>query len=128
MTKLILLFVTLLTGITFLMFPNSPTAESYFPFSDMQLYLKTHVYYIFEKLIMIVLAYIIASESKEYKQAVWVFFGLMVCDLIDYLLTYSSIWFNLGPIPVSMNTTKVFIFGLTIFYEWLTSIGTRYFG
>lgn len=116
------------TGIVVMKIPQTTEPVSFFPFSDVQLYLGTHIYFILEKVTAIILSYIIASESKEYKEAVWVFFGLMVCDLIDYMLTYSSIWFTIGSIPVSMNTTKVIIFGLTIFYQWLTSIGHRYFG
>lgn len=102
----------------FLVLPVDTTPIDYFLFSDMKLPFATHVYFIGEKLTMIVLAYIIAVEAKEYRGAIWCFFVLVVVDLCDYLICYSQVWFHLSGIPVSMNTLKVSIFGLAILNEW----------
>ena len=118
MSKLLLIFLTLIFGLLFLLIPQT---ESYdlFLFSDIKLTVQTHIYFICEKLTMIVLAWIIASESTQYRTELKAFFWLMVADLLDYCLSYGSIWFNVGVVPVSMNTAKVFIFAIVIFNAWL---------
>lgn len=118
MDKLLLLFAVFLLGVVFLVLPADTTPIDYFLFSDMKLPFATHVYFIGEKLTMIVLAYIIAVEAKEYRGAIWCFFVLVVVDLCDYLLSYGAVWFHLSGFPVSMNTLKVSIFGLAILNEW----------
>jgi len=124
MIKLILLYITLLTGIVFLIIPETTEAKDYFLFSDMKLYFGTYVYFIFEKLILIVLAYVIAADETVYRKEVQVFFYLMLADLFDFVLTYNSIWFHIG-IPVSMNILKAIIFGIVITKAW---IGNQYYG
>lgn len=128
MTKLILLYTTILTGIVFLMLPDTVKPVNYFPFYGVEMYLKTYIYFIFEKLIVIVLAYIIAAEEHQFKQETKIFFWLMVADLIDYLLTYSWVWFRVGTFPVSMNIVKTLVFGFVILRAWIKSTGTQYFG
>lgn len=124
MSKLLFLFLTFVLGLVFVIIPQTESRE-WFLTSDMKLTLATHVYFVCEKLVLIVLAYIIASEERNYRGAVQVFFWLLVADLVDYFLTYGSIWFKLVDFPVSMNTTKVFIFGLVIAKEWIKSFSAR---
>src|SRR5688572_16652205 len=112
MQKLILLYVIILMGIVFLKIPfdpiplkeivvdgvtyvqkDNPNLKAFFWLSDIKLYPKTYIYFIFEKLIVIFLAYFVVSEEKIYRFEVKVFFWLMVADLFDYLLSYGSIWF-----------------------------------
>jgi hypothetical protein len=128
MGKLILLYTTILTGVVFLLVPDTIKPINYFPFYGVEMYLKTYIYFIFEKLIVIALAYIIASEEHKYKQETQIFFWLMVADLVDYLLTYSWVWFRIGSFPVSMNIIKTLIFGFVILRAWNKSIGSQYFG
>ncbi len=125
MSKLILLYLTFVLGLYYLVIPNTVEPRDYFLFSDMQLYLSTHIYFIIEKFILIVLAYILANEATEYKQALWVFFWLLVVDLVDYTLAYGSVWFSIGQFPVSMNMVKVFVFGSVILKEWSQKLLTK---
>lgn len=118
MDKLLLLLCVFLVGVVFLVLPADTTPIDYFLFADVKLPFATHVYFICEKLVVIVLAYIIAVEAVEYREAIWCFFVLVVVDLCDYLLSYSSVWFHLSGFPVSINTLKVTIFGLAILNEW----------
>lgn len=122
MDKLLLLFAVFLLGVVFLVLDLDTIPIDYFLFSDIKLPLATHVYFISEKLIVLILSYIIANEAIEYKGALWIFFGLVVVDLFDYCLTYSCVWYTVHissfVIPVSMNTLKVTIFGLAILNEW----------
>lgn len=127
MSKLLLLFLTFVFGLVFVIIPQTEPRD-WFLFSEMKLTLATHMYFICEKLVLIVLAYIIAAEERNYRRAVQIFFWLLVVDLVDYFLTYGSIWFKLGGFPVSMNTVKVIIFGIVISKEWYKSIGNQYFG
>lgn len=116
MSKLLLLYLTLVVGLVFLLMPNG-TPVDYFPFYDIELYPKTYVYFIFEKSILIILAGIIYNEATEYRQALWVFLWLLVADLIDFGLTYNTAWYHFGAVPMSMNVLKSVIFGIVILRE-----------
>lgn len=122
MSKLFLLYSIFLAGFYFLIVPLTLEPKDYFLFSDVQIYLQTHVYFIIEKFILVVLAYVVASEATEYRGALWVFFWLLVADSVDYIFSYGAVWFTIGAFPVSMNTLKVVIFGGVILKEiWMKS-------
>lgn len=123
MIKLLLLYSTFLIGLLFLVLPDTVYAKDYFLFSDMKLYFGTYVYFICERLILVVLAYVVASEATKYREAIWIFFFLLCADVIDFLLTYNGVWFYVRSFPVSMNTTKSIVFGLVIIRElWNRSL------
>jgi hypothetical protein len=130
--KLCWLGLALMLGFVHNGFSTAPILPDPFPYLDfpegVTIAYQTYAHMICDFLVMVIITGVLASTSKEFKVYLWIFCGMVVADLIDYLLCYNAIWFYLGDIPISMNTTKVFIFGLTIFYEWLTSIGHRYFG
>lgn len=117
MSKLLLLYLTFVLGLLFLLIPMKQEMMDFFPFSDFQIYPVNHIYYICEKMVVIILAGIIATEATEYRKPVLIFFILCVADLADYLLSYSSVWFRIGEFPISMNILKSTIFGLTIIRE-----------
>jgi len=119
MNKILLLFLTFIFGLLFLLLPPAIESRDWFLFSDVKLTYQTHIYFICEKLVVIMLAWIIAAEETKYKGSCKVFFWLIVADLLDYLLTYSSVWFLVGVFPVSMNVTKAFIFGFIVVREWI---------
>lgn len=120
MSKLILLWLTLALGILFLALPYSEQTKDYFPlFSSQQLTLQMHVWFILNKLVFVVFAYIIVNEATKYRLALWVFFGCQVLKLADYLLTYNEIWGTIGNIPVSSTSVGMMAFSLSIVYEWL---------
>lgn len=121
MSKLLLLYLTFVVSMVFLL-PIETNTYDWFPFADMKLTIQTYLYFIFERVGLIILAYIIASESKEYRGAIWCFFILIVVDLVDYLMTYNSVWFHLSGFPVSMNVVKCVGFGLVILYEWIRTL------
>jgi hypothetical protein len=130
--KLLWLFLALILGFVHNRFSTEAMIPDPFPYLDfpdgITIAYQTYVNMICDFLVMVIVTGVLASSFKELKIPLWIFCGLAIADLIDYLLFYNAIWFYWYDFPVSMNTTKVFIFGLTIFYEWLTSIGTRYFG
>ena len=123
MSKLVLLYLTFVVGLIFLLIPQATHTEDYFPFYDIQMYRSTYIYFIIEKGILILLASIIANEATEYKNALWIFVGLLFADLIDYFLTYNTIWFRIQNFPISMNTVKATVFGGVILKElWKRSL------
>lgn len=122
MSKLLLLYLTLIVGLFFLIAPEPIHTYDFFPFSDMKLYPATYVYFICERLTLVILSGIIWNEATEYKPELKVFFYLMCADVVDFLATYNGIWFNLGSIPVSMNTVSATIFGLTILNVWIRTL------
>lgn len=83
---------------------------------------QTYVHMVIEFVITIIITGVLASVVDKFKLSVWTFFALSCADLVDYLLCYNSVWGHIGDIDISMNTTKVFIFSLVIFYEWLRKL------
>lgn len=128
MIKLILLYTTFVFGLLFMVIPRTDNPIDLFLFSDMKLYPSTYVYFICERVTLIILAYILTAEERQYKQQVKVFFFLMCADLVDFMLSYNSPWTHIGVVPVSMNTISALVFGLVILHAWKKSIGSQYFG
>lgn len=118
MSKLILLYLTFVVSLLFLLVPNNDITVGYL-FSDMRVSLEYYIYSIFEKFVMIILAYVIWKESDNYLPELAMFFWLMVIDLVDLILSYNSVWFRIGEFPISMNIVKCIIFGLTILNAWI---------
>lgn len=122
MAKLLLLYCVFLLSIVFVVLPDFTTERyDFFLFSDQKLTAQTYIYFLCEHLVMIILSYIIFAESKKHRGALWVFFMLMICDLVDYILGYNEVWVKLSAFPVSFNTVSVLIFGLVIINEWINS-------
>lgn len=117
MTKLLLLYSTFLLGFVFMFIPDKIEPYDYFLFSDMKLYFGTYIYFICEKIVLIVLSYVVVNEATEYRGVIWIFFWLVCADLVDFLLCYGGVWFSLGSVPVSMNVVKVFVFGGVVINE-----------
>ena len=112
MIGLLILWATLAFSTLFLLF-STDGQYSYFPFSDMVLNPQNYVYFLFEHINQILVP-IGVYLGRKYVFALLVFVGLHFIDTVDYLVTYSTPWFT---IPLTMNTIKVGIFGLTILYE-----------
>lgn len=117
MSKLLLLYATLLVGLIFLIIPDWYTPIDLFIFSDMKLSGANFIYLVGERSVLVILAYILWTQEREYVDALSVFFWLMVADLIDFILSYNEIWFSIGSFPISMNIMKAFIFGGIIINE-----------
>ncbi len=129
MSKLILLYLTIILGMVFVILPNwdgtfmKPDPFYFYDFGDGNgIAYQTYVYMIAEYFISLIFVGIIANEATKFKGAIWIFFGLIVVDLFDFLLCYNSIWFHLSGLPVSMNIVKGLVFGLVIFKEWLKEL------
>lgn len=104
-------------SMVFLILPDGLSPRDYFIFSEMKLYPATYIYFLLEKITVIILAYIIANESTEYRTAIWVFFWLLCADAVDFALSYNTVWVNLDGFPVSMNILKVVVFIVAILRE-----------
>jgi len=118
MGKLLLLWLTLAVTVFYLVLPRTSVTHDYFVFSDQLLTLPMHVWFICEKLCVVIFAYVIWKESKDYGAALKVFFWLAVFRLIDYLLCYNDVWVEVWDgVPVTSNILSVLIFGLSIVYE-----------
>lgn len=108
------MYCVILLGLAFMALPDNTEAIDFFLFNDVRLTFQTYVYFIFEHLGIIILSYIIAVDTRQYKKEVYIFFWLQVLGFLDYLLTYNSTWFHIGMIPISMNVITVAIFGMAI--------------
>lgn len=114
MYRLILLYVVILMGLVFMALPDNTVAKDFFPLYDIKLTFQTYVYFLFEHFGMIILSYILAVEVRKYRREVYFFFWLQVVDMIDYVMTYNTTWFEVGDIQVSMNLISVLVFGIVI--------------
>jgi hypothetical protein len=100
--------------------PENTEPKDWFPFFDgIKLTAQWYVYYIFEHLGIIILSYLVAVDSKEYRIEVRAFFWLMVANFADFLLCYNTPWFHIGLIPISMNILSTSFFGILIFMAWI---------
>lgn len=115
MHKLVLLYCVILSGLVFMAVPDQTEPIDWFPLYDgIKLTAQFYFYYLFEHIGIIILCYIIASEARQYKREVYIFFYLQVLQLLDFIITYNTTWFHVGTIPISMNIISVAIFGLAI--------------
>ena len=110
MTKLLLLFTTLALGIAFLFIPVTEP-RAFFPFSEVRISMDTWFYFLFEKIIVLILAVVILNDTPVYRMALWIFVCIQVVEVFDYLLFYGEPW---SPYIPSWNILKVVIFGLCI--------------
>lgn len=118
---LLLLLSTLVMSTVFLLTKNGDYKNfyPYFPFNrDVVLTRDTYFYFLFEHLILVVMALFIYFESHRYKDALKVFVMIQIVDTLDYVLTYSATWEVLG-FPLSWDILKVTIFALSIVNEIL---------
>ena len=113
----IILGFTLLLGMVFEMIPNGlPLVQPFLLVNDEQ-YLRFHWYLIFEHLIKVVLS-IVIMIAPLLTIPIKVFFVLQCCDVVEYMLTNSNVWYKIGWIPISFNTLQIFVYcGAVIWYE-----------
>lgn len=118
---LLLLLSTLLMSAVFLITKTGDykTFYPYFPFNqDVVLTRDTYFYFLFERLIMVVMSLYIYLDSEKFKTALKVFVLIQVFDAVDYALTYNKTWFLEGFL-VSWDILKVSLFSIAIINEVL---------
>lgn len=118
---LLLLLSTLLMSAVFLTTKTGDYKNfyPYFPFNqDVVLTRDTYFYFLFERLIMVVMSLYIYVENTKFKMALKVFVFIQVFDAVDYVLTYNKTWFIEGFL-VSWDILKVSLFSLAIINEVL---------
>lgn len=101
---------------------NYKTFYPYFPFNqDVVLTRDTYVYFLFERLIMVVMSLFIYIESSKFKTALKVFVFIQIFDAVDYILTYNKTWVLEGFL-ISWDVLKVTLFSLAIAHEVLQMV------
>jgi len=112
MSRLFLILTTLALSVLFMFF--NPQGTIGFPFSDMILTAETWFYFLFEHLIVVILALVILGLESEYRVSAIAFLCIEIIDTVDYCLSY-------GELFASWNIAKVTLFGLVAFSEmfWL---------
>lgn len=113
MIRLLLILSTLVLSTLFLYYNGM--GEMGFLFSDYMIPGQTWFYFLFEHLILVILAYVILTMETRYRAAAVTFLVIQIIDTIDYVLTYGEPWFDSK--IVTWNTLKVGIFGIAIIYE-----------
>lgn len=118
MSKLILLFLILVVRTVFTFVKPTGITMS-FPLDDMVVSLEFYIYCLGEKLAFIILANMVAEESVKYRNVLWVFFWLMVADLVDFVLIYNNEWVLIGKFAITLNNIAAMIFAFVILKELL---------
>lgn len=110
--------VVLLLGMVFTIVPDAIRLEEMgYPLSPMRVTMQTWCYFLFEGIIKVFFSWMIYAESVKYRFPLFVFLMIQILDVFDYILTYNSVWFHAGPVPVSMNTCGIVIFAMAIIRE-----------
>lgn len=129
MIRILLLWLSVFLSLVFLWFPHKTVNGVCvdhclgFMYSDVVVSYKKWVYDFCEHLILVVLASVIASFiykfQPQYKITAFVFLCIQIADTVDYCLTYGDSWTD-G--PITFNTLKCAIFGVSIAFDIMKSI------
>lgn len=111
MARLLLLLLTLSLSTVVVFIPDTEPKD-YFIFSDQKLTLATHLFFLFEHLILVILAVALYVNSTEYKNAFFIYIIIQSLDTLIYLLAYGN--FGFTDIPITWNWIKVLVFGIVI--------------
>lgn len=114
MRRQVILLTTLALSVVFLFLPDETTPRDYFLFSDQLLELDTYVYFLFEHLILALVALVIWDMEPNYRYSVTAFLVIQIIDTFDYVLFYGEVW---TPYLPSWNILKVASMGLSIAYD-----------
>lgn len=109
-----LLLLSLSFSTVFIFTPDTEPKD-YFLFSDQKLTLETHLFFLFEHLILVILAIALWIDATKYRTALFVYIVIQSLDTLIYLLAYGN--FRFEDIPISWNFIKIMIFVLAIVYE-----------
>lgn len=121
MRLLLLLYVLLLFNLTLEKIPSGLPARDWWWFDD-NVYKLTPEWYwkeILNKVTIFVAFFIVAYESRLFRNELFSFAWLQFFDWIDYILTNNTPWFHIGILPISMNILSTTIFGFLIFMAWI---------
>lgn len=117
MNKLYLILLTLAFSTIFLLTPITEPID-FFPFSDQMLTFEMWLYFLFERLIVVILALVILLDSTEFKNSLTVFLWIEIMDTVFYLLFYDDPFMLVLP----WNSVKLGIFIFSIGLEkWMQS-------
>jgi TctA family transporter len=114
MRRAVILLTTLALSGVFLFLPEETTPRDYFLYSDQLLELDTYVYFLFEHLILVILALLIWELEPKFRISVTAFLVIQIIDILDYVLFYGEAW---SPYLPSWNILKVAFMGLGIAYD-----------
>jgi hypothetical protein len=112
--KRVFIFLILLLGVLFELIPYDGSNLRGFILSDVTLPFKTHLYFLLEHFVLIMLSYIIYAESVKYRKTTFAFFLIQIFDLFDYFITYNSKWIGI----ISFNVISMIILGIVILIEF----------
>jgi hypothetical protein len=105
-----------LLNMVFLLFKWEPTKTyDLFLFSSMKTPLSAYVFHLCQKLSIALTWYLIASELIRYR-FLFLIMAFFVIDVIDYILSYNSVWYAWGQFPISWNTVGAFMVFAGLFF------------
>jgi len=113
----IFILIILFVRMAFVLIPLGPIIDP-FPFAEQRIYAESYAYYLNEHLAWILISYILMVEVPKHRPFFKVFLIINVLDMVDYLLSYNSIWFKVGTIPISFNVVSFGVLALILVSEW----------
>jgi len=81
-------------------------AVDWFLLSDASCTLQEAVYYFFDHVAWCYTFYFLYHELPSFYNPLRIYFFVLVIDFADFVLTYNSVWFHIGVIPISWNVLQ----------------------
>lgn len=102
-----IIFSTLTFSVLFKFY--RPVGKVGFPFSQWELNTDTYVYFILQHLSEIAIAGVLLIKDDTPRFLLWLYFGILIVDMIHYLLFYRDE-------GMGFNFVKVLVYGVAILY------------
>lgn len=104
---------------------NDPFTYNYFPFSKVELYRDTHLFYAIQHFTFFTFAVYIWWNTRQCHTAKFIFVILSIISVWDYFLFHGEAWFRFEQYDISWDILKVVVFSLAIINEVQTVISRK---
>jgi hypothetical protein len=103
---LILFLLAFIVSKIWTVLPESDVERDYFLYADQVITERTHLYFIFERVQMMIIVSAFSLLISKYKVEFNILFFVVTLDLFDYLLFYCEPMFYLYKYPVEWSLIK----------------------
>lgn len=84
----------------------------------MEISVQSYAYFAFYYISMALIAWAFLILMPSYENILTAWFFLQCAEVIDYFLTYNTVWFYVGNFGISITVVKFSILAILIIYRW----------
>lgn len=84
----------------------------------MEISVQSYAYFAFYYISMALIAWAFLILMPSYETILTAWFFLQCVEVIDYFLTYNTVWFYVGNFGISITVLKLSILAILIIYRW----------